>query len=149
MRLMPVLRMVVLDIKDSAEKRDKLVSDSSSRNCCSTLNDSVLGVGLSIPPLPAGKAALLSNFSNGKQSREVDDCPASCHSRSKVRTFAFRSREVPRLLSELDLHGGVDPLGFYLLLFRELASALAPKLSILFYRVRRVVLVPSQWCCAV
>ena len=58
-----------------------------------------LGVGSSIPPLqsdvgalvsdPAGKAALLINFLDGKQFKDVVDCPASSHSRSKLCTFAF------------------------------------------------------------
>ena len=60
----------------------------------------LLGIGSSIPPLqsdggtpvsdPAGKAALLSRIFDGKQPRDAD-VPASCHRRSKLRTFVFRS----------------------------------------------------------
>ena len=88
------------------------------------MKESVLGVGSSIHPLqfyggalvsdPAGKAALLRNFFDGKQSMDVVDCSASCHRRPKLCSFAFWSREVRRLLSdELDPHGGVDPPGFF------------------------------------
>ena len=123
------------------------------------LKKSVQGVGSSIPPLqsdggalvsdPTGKAALLSNFFDGKHSMDVVDCPISCHRRSKLCTFAFRLREVQLLLSELDLHGEGDPLGcFPMFFFRELASALAPKLSMVFLRLMRAELYPSQWCCA-
>ena len=62
----------------------------------------------------AVEAALLSYFFDGKQSRDVIGCHASYHRRPKLRTFTFRSREARRLLSELDPHGGVDPLGFFL-----------------------------------
>ena len=122
------------------------------------MKESVFGVCSSIPPMqsvggalvsdPAGKAALLSNYFDGKQSRDVVGCSASCHRRPKLCTFAFRSREVRRLLLELDPHGGVDPLGFFPVFFRELASALAVKLSMVFRRLLRTGLFPSQWCCA-
>ena len=77
-------------------------------------------LGSSIPPLqynvgvlvsdPADKAALLRTFFDGKQSRDVVSFPAPCHHKPDLCTFAFRSCEVRRLLSELDPHGGVDPL---------------------------------------
>ena len=59
------------------------------------------------------KAAQLSNSFDGKQFRDVVGCPAFCHRRPKLCTFAFKAREVRRLLSELDPFGGVDPLGFF------------------------------------
>ena len=90
------------------------------------MKESVLGVSSSFPPLqsdggalvsdPAGKADQLSNFVDGEQSRDVD-CQASCHSRSKLSTFAFRSREVRRLLSELDPHVEVDLIGIFPFIF--------------------------------
>ena len=65
------------------------------------MKESVLIVGSSIPPLqfdggalasdPAVKAALLSNFFEGKQSRDVFGCPAPCHRRPKLCTLAFWS----------------------------------------------------------
>ena len=41
-------------------------------------------------------------MSSSNQSRDVFDCPASCHRRSMFCTFAFRSREVRLLLTEYD-----------------------------------------------
>ena len=112
--------------------------------------------GSSIPPLQsddgavsdqASKAVLLNNFFDGKQSRDIVGCPAFCHRRPKLCTFAFRSREVRRLLSELDPHSGVDPLEFFPMFFRELAYVLAPKLSMVFRRLFCAGLFPSQTCC--
>ena len=64
--------------------REKHASVSSTRNCWSTLKESVLEVGSSIPPLqsdggtlvsdPAGKACLLSNLFDRKQFRDVYAC---------------------------------------------------------------------------
>ena len=88
---------------------------------------SVLGFGSSIPLLqtdgvalgsdPACMAALLINFFEGKQSRDLANRSASCHHRAKLRTFAFMSRDVRRLLSEHDPYGGVDPLEFLPIFF--------------------------------
>ena len=82
-----------------------------------------MGVGSSIPSLqsdgcalvsdPAGKATLLSNFFDWKQSRDVVGCLAFCHRCPKLCTFAFRSREVRQLLSELNPHDENDLLGFF------------------------------------
>ena len=87
------------------------------------MKESVPGVGSSAPPLqsdegalvsdPYGKAALLSNFFDGKRFRDVVDCPASCHRMSKLRIFAFRSNDVRQLLSEL------IRWNFFLCFFRE------------------------------
>ena len=122
------------------------------------LQELVLEVGTSIPSLQsdgdapvsdlAGKAALLSNFSDGKQSTDDVDCPVSCHSRSMLCSFAFRSCEVCRQLSMFDLHGGVEPLRFHSMFFIGLASVLDPKFSIMFRRLLGAGLFPTQWCCA-
>ena len=78
----------------------------------------------------------------------VVNCPAFCHRRPKLYTFAFISRDVLLLLSELDPHDGVDQLGFFPSFFRELASVLARELSMVFCRLLRVGLFSSQWYCA-
>ena len=64
------------------------------------MKESVLEFGSSIPPLqsdggalvydPADNAAILSNFFDRKQSREVVDCPVSCHRRTKLNIFAVK-----------------------------------------------------------
>ena len=45
-----------------------------------------------------GKADLLSEHFDSKQSREAVDLPLTCHPSPCLTTFAFRSREVRRLL---------------------------------------------------
>ena len=89
------------------------------------------------------KAAPLSNFVDRKQSRDVDDCPSSCHRMSKFCTYAFMSSEVLRLFSELDPRGRVDLLGYFPVIFMELTSVFAPKLRMVFHRLLRAVLFPS------
>ena len=49
-----------------------------------------------------GKADLLSDDFDSKQSREAVDVPLTCHPSPSLTTFAFRSGEVRRLLSDLD-----------------------------------------------
>ena len=58
-----------------------------------------------------GKADLLSDHLYSKQFREADDLRLTCHPSPSHTTFAFRSREVRRLLLHLDPYGGTDPLG--------------------------------------
>ena len=57
----------------------------------------------------AGKADLLSDHFDSKQSREAVDLSLTCHTSPSLITFAFRSREVRRLLLDLDTYGGTNP----------------------------------------
>ena len=57
-----------------------------------------------------GKADLLSDHFDSKQSREAVDLQLTCHPSPRLTTFAFRSREVRRLLLDLDPYDGTDPL---------------------------------------
>ena len=59
----------------------------------------------------AGKADLLSDQFDSKQSREAVDLPLTCHPSPSLTTFAFRSSEVRRLSLDLDPCGGTNPLG--------------------------------------
>ena len=61
-----------------------------------------------------GKADLLSDHFDSKQSREAVDLPVTCHPSISLTTVAFRSSEVRRLLLYLDPYGGTDPLGMFL-----------------------------------
>ena len=75
----------------------------------------------SIPPLvgaggglvceSAGKADMLSAHFEGKQYWDPVDLPSTCQPSPSLTTFAFRSREVRRLLLDPDSYGGTDPLG--------------------------------------
>ena len=58
-----------------------------------------------------GKADLLSDHFDSKQSRESVDQLVTCHPSPCLITFAFRSSEVKRLLLDLGPYCGTDPLG--------------------------------------
>ena len=82
-----------------------------------------------------GKADLLSDDFDSKQSREAVDLPLTCHPSPSLTTFAFRSREVRRLLLDLDPYGGTDPLGRFHLFLKRTADVMAPRLSVMFRRL--------------
>ena len=102
-----------------------------------------------------GKADLLSDHFDGKQSRKSVDLPHTCHPSPSVTSFAFRSSEVRHLLFDLDPYGGSDPLGMLPLILWPLsvslmgshwealghrrlpftADVLAPRLSVAFQRL--------------
>ena len=73
-----------------------------------TLKSAVFGTSSSLIPLvnesgglvseSVGKADLLPDHFDSKQSREAVDLPLTCHPSPSLTTFAFRSREVRRLL---------------------------------------------------
>ena len=102
----------------------------------STLKSAVFGLSSSLPPLvgggsglvykSVGKADLLSDNFNGKQSRESVDLQLTCHPSTSLTSFAFRSSEVRRLLLDLDPYGGSDPLGMFPLFLKRTADVLAP-----------------------
>ena len=108
----------------------------------STLKSAAFGSSSSLPPLvgpggglvceSVGKADLLSDHFDSKQSREYVDLLATCHPSPSLITFAYRSSEVKRLLLDLDLRGGTDPLGMFPLFFKRTADVLAPRLSVVF-----------------
>ena len=57
-----------------------------------------------------GKANLLLDHFDGKQSRESVHLPLTCRLSPRLTYFAFRSSEVRRLLLDLDPYGDSDPL---------------------------------------
>ena len=69
-----------------------------------------------------GKADLLSDHFDSKESRESVDLPLTFHPTPSLTTFAFRLCEVRRLLIDLDPHGGTDPLGMFAFFLRELLT---------------------------
>ena len=92
-----------------------------------------------------GKADLLSDHFDGKQSRESVDLPLTCHLSPSLVTFTLRSSEVRRLLLELDPYGGTDPLGMFPLFLKKTADVLAPRLSVVFRRLLRLGSFPACW----
>ena len=99
--------------------RDVLMNVQSPHNWWSTLKSVLFGSSSSLPPLVSeggglvcksvGKADLLSEHFDSKQSREAVDLPLTCHPSPSLTTFTFRSREVGHLLLDLDPYGGTDP----------------------------------------
>ena len=118
------------------EIRDVLMNVQSPHKWWSTLKSAVFGSSSSLTPLiseggglvceSVGKADLLSDHFDSKQSREAVDLPLTCHSSPSLTTFAFRSSEVRRLLLYLDPYGGTDPLGMFPLFLKRTADVMAP-----------------------
>ena len=114
----------------------------------STLKSAVFDKSSSLPLLVSeggglvceyvGKANLLSDHFDSKQSREAVDLPLTCHPSPSLTTFALRSREVKRLLLDLDPYGGTDPLGVFPLFLKRTADVRAPRLSAVFQRLVRL-----------
>ena len=88
-----------------------------------------------------GKADLLSEHLDSKQSREAVDLQLICHPSPSLTTFAFRMREVRHLLLDLDRYGGTDPLGMFPLFFKRTADVMAARLSVVFRRLVRLGIV--------
>ena len=88
----------------SDRNRDVLMNFQSPHKWWSTLMSAVFGSNSSLPPLiseggglvceSVGKADLLSDHFDSKQSREAIDLPLTCHPSPSLTTFAFRSSEV-------------------------------------------------------
>ena len=91
-----------------------------------------------------GKADLLSDHFNSKQSREVD-LPLTCQPSPSLTTFAFRSSEVRCLLLDLDPYGGTDQLGMFPLFLKRTPDVMAPRLSVVFWRLVRLGSFPACW----
>ena len=121
----------------------------------STLKSAVFGSSSSLPPLVSeggglmcesvGKANLLSDHFDSKQSREAVDLPLTCHPSPSLTTFAFRSSELRRPLLDLDPYGGTDPLGMFPLFLKRTADVTAPRLSVVFRRLVRLSSFPACW----
>ena len=73
-----------------------------------------------------GKADLLSDHFDSKQSRDSVDLPLTCHPTLTHTTFVFRSSEVRRILLYLDPYGGINPLGLFPLFHKRTDDILAP-----------------------
>ena len=98
--------------------RDVLMNAQCPHKWWSTLKSVVFGSSSdsSLPPLigvggglvceSVGKDLLSAHF-DGKQSRDPVYLPSTCHPSPSLTTFAFRSREVKRLLLDLDSYGAL------------------------------------------
>ena len=127
----------------SARNRDVLAQ--SPHKWWSTLTSAVLRLSSSLPPLVSGggglvcesvgKADLLSDHFDRKQSRESVDLPLTCHLSLSLTSFVFRPSEVRRHLLDLDPYGGSYSLGMFHLFLKRTADVLAPRLSAVFRRL--------------
>lgn len=147
------LRNVAKEVYASAERefnhgiKDTLLGANHPHKWWSTFKSALLGVGDGMTPLlkpdgslthcPNEKAALLANVFDTKQSDETLTLPQSCHPEAKLTTIAFRSREIKRLMLDLDPYGGLGPDGILPIFFIKTAHFLAPKLSTLFRKLTR------------
>ena len=73
----------------------------------------LIGAGVGLVCKSVGKANMLPAHFDGKQSRDPVDLPSICHQSPSLTTFASRSREVKRLLLDLDSCGDTNPLGMF------------------------------------
>ena len=122
----------------SDRNRDVLINIQSPHKWWCTLKSVVFGSSSSLPSLVSeggglvcesvGKADLLSDHFDSKQSREAVDLLLTCHPSPSLITFAFRSSEVRHLLLDLDPYGGTGPLGMYPLFLKRTADVMAPVL---------------------
>ena len=96
----------------SDRNRDVLMNVQSPHEWWSTLKSAVFGSSSSLPSLVSqggglvcesvGKADLLLDYFNSKQSMEDVDLPLTCHPSPSFTTIAFSSSEVRRILLDLE-----------------------------------------------
>ena len=120
----------------------------SSHRWWSTLKSAVFGLSSLLPPVvggggelvceSVGKADLLSDHFDGKQSRESVDLLLTYHPSPRLTTFAFWSSEVRRLSLDLDPYGGTNPSGMFPYFLNRTTYVLAPHLSVVFRRLVRL-----------
>ena len=142
--------------KFSVRSRDVLMNALCPHKWWSTLKSAVFGSSLdsSLPPLigvgglvceSVEKAEMLSAHFDEKQSMDHVDLPSTCNPSPSLTTFAFRSREVKRLLLDLDYYGDTFPLGMFSLFFEEAAEVLAIRLAVVFRRLLCMGSFPICW----
>ena len=94
----------------------------------------LIGAGGGLVCESVGKTDMLSAPFDGKH-RDPVDLPSTCHTFPNLTTFTFRTREVKRLLLDLDSYGGTDPLGMFPLFLKRTAEVLANGLAVVFRRL--------------
>ena len=102
----------------------------------STLKSVVFSSSSSWPPLvvccdglvceSVGKADLLSNHFDSKQSRESVDLPLTCHPSPSLTTFAFRSSMVRSFLLKMDPYGVLTHWVCFIFFLKELLMLWSP-----------------------
>ena len=135
----------------SDRNRDVLVNIQYPHKWWSTLKSAVFGSSSSLPLLgglvcgSVGKADLLSDHFDSKQSREAVDLRLTCHPSPSFTTVAFRSSEVRCPLLDLGPDGDTDPLGMFHLFLKRIADVMPPRRSVLFRWLVRLGSFPACW----
>ncbi len=101
--------------------------------------------GRTVTNSPQERSELLSDVFRSKQSEDLIELPPTCFPEASFSKFAFRSRDVLKLLSYLDSYGGVDPNCIFPLFIKNNKTLLAPKLSVLFRSLIRSGSFPVAW----
>ena len=122
--------------------KETLLGATQPHKWWSTLKSALFGVDDGMPPLlkpdgslthcPKEKGTLFANVFDGKQSDEVLTLPQSCHPEAKLTTIVFRSREIERLMLDLDPYGGSGPDGIFPLFLLRLLTSWLPRLLLFF-----------------
>ena len=120
-----------------------------------TFNSDLFGIYRSVTPLikpdgsithePKEKASLFADVFGSKQSDEKLQMPQSCVPDAKLTNIAFRSKEIEKLLLDLDSYGGAGPEGIFPLFFKKSYQILSPKLSVIFRKESRAGAFSSCW----
>ena len=149
----PTRRPSVSLVSETA--RAVLMNVQSLHKWWSTLKSAVFGSSWAVLPLVSEggglvcdlvvKADLLSDHFDSRQSWEAVDLPLTCHTSRSFTTFAFWSRKVRRLLSDLDPNGDTDPLGNFHLFLKRTVDVMAPRLSAVYQRLFRLGSFPACW----
>ena len=135
--------------------KDTLLGATQSHKWWSTLKSALFGIDDGMPPLlkpdgslthcPREKSLLFANVFEEKQSNEELILPQSCHPEAKLTMIAFRSREIKKLLLDLDPYGGSGPDGIFPLFFIKNADFLAPKIAVIFRKLVRAGKFSLSW----
>ena len=131
----------------SARSRDVLMNAKYPHKWWSTLKSAVFGsvrIRLFLLLLGMG-GGLVCESVDGKQFRNPVDLPSTCYPSPSLNFFDLMSREVKRLLLDLDSYGGTDPLGTFPLFLKITAEVLAPRFAMVFRRLLRLGSFPVCW----
>ena len=137
----------VAEMEYNRNIKDTLLGATQSHKWWSTFKSALFGIDDGMPPLlksdgslthcPREKATLLANVFEEKQSDTEVTLPQSCHPEAKLISIAFRSREIEKLMLNLDPYGGSGPDGIFPLFFIKTADILAPKIAVIFRKMTR------------
>ena len=135
--------------------RGRLSEAQNPHSWWKVLKETLFGKASDTPPIsncdgelvshPQQKAELLSQHFDSKQSRAVINLPSTCHPCPQLTSLAFKAKEVMHILSDLDSRGGIDPSGFFPVIFKKLSGIFAPKISALFRVLVRRGSFPLSW----